>query len=59
MPDINMYGDIQNESPQNKAVLKHVGLVKRVALHLRARIPKLYGIRRANPSRHSRLNRSY
>ena len=39
MPDINMYGDIQNESPQNKAVLKHVGLVKRVALHLRARIP--------------------
>lgn len=39
MSDISMYDDIQNESPQNKAILKHVGLVKRVALHLRARIP--------------------
>ena len=39
MSDISMYGDIQNESSQHKAILKHVGLVKRVALHLRARIP--------------------
>lgn len=39
MTDISMYGDIQNESSQHRNVLKHVGLVKRVALHLRARIP--------------------
>lgn len=39
MTDISMYGDIQNESSQHRDILKHVGLVKRVALHLRARIP--------------------
>ncbi len=39
MIDISVYGDTENSSIEHKAILKHIGLVRRVALHLRARIP--------------------
>jgi RNA polymerase sigma factor for flagellar operon FliA len=39
MPDINDYADIQNLNQSNEGLLKNIGLVKRVALHLKTRVP--------------------
>lgn len=39
MVDIRVYQDIQNASQPNVSLLNHIGLVKRVALHLKARLP--------------------
>jgi len=39
MPDINDYADIQNLHQSNEGLLKNIGLVKRVALHLKTRVP--------------------
>jgi RNA polymerase sigma factor for flagellar operon FliA len=40
MADLGLYEEIQHGSARDQeTVLKHVGLVKRVALHLKARIP--------------------
>ena len=39
MADIQLYEDIQNADQSSKELLVHVGLVKRVALHLKGRLP--------------------
>jgi len=39
MADIKLYEDIQNADQSSKELLVHVGLVKRVALHLKGRLP--------------------
>ncbi|HAU02214.1 MAG TPA: FliA/WhiG family RNA polymerase sigma factor, partial [Porticoccaceae bacterium] len=39
MVDMRVYQDIQNASQPNVSLLNHIGLVKRVALHLKARLP--------------------
>ena len=39
MADLKVYEDIQNDDDSSEALLAHVGLVKRVALHLRSRLP--------------------
>jgi RNA polymerase sigma factor for flagellar operon FliA len=39
MADLKVYEDIQNADDSSEALLAHVGLVKRVALHLRSRLP--------------------
>lgn len=39
MADLKVYEDIQNDDASSEALLAHVGLVKRVALHLRSRLP--------------------
>ena len=39
MADIKLYEDIQNADQSSKELLAHVGLVKRVALHLKGRLP--------------------
>ena len=39
MADIQLYKDIQNADQSSKELLVHVGLVKRVALHLKGRLP--------------------
>jgi RNA polymerase sigma factor for flagellar operon FliA len=39
MADLKVYEDIQNADDSGEALLAHVGLVKRVALHLRSRLP--------------------
>jgi len=39
MTDIRLYEDIQNPDQSSKELLSHVGLVKRVALHLKGRLP--------------------
>ncbi len=40
MSNINDYSDIQRMHQSDESLLKNIGLVKRVALHLQARIPK-------------------
>ncbi|MDE0747689.1 MAG: RNA polymerase sigma factor FliA [Porticoccaceae bacterium] len=40
MSDISDYNDIQNINRPNDDLLKNIGLVKRVALHLKGRVPK-------------------
>ena len=39
MADLKVYEDIQNADTNSDALLAHVGLVKRVALHLKTRLP--------------------
>ncbi|MDG1312285.1 MAG: RNA polymerase sigma factor FliA [Porticoccaceae bacterium] len=39
MADISVYEDIQGADRSNEQLLKHIGLVKRVALHLKTRLP--------------------
>lgn len=39
MVDVKIYQDIQNTAEHNSELLAHVGLVKRVALHLKGRLP--------------------
>ncbi len=39
MADLKIYEDIQNADTSSDALLAHVGLVKRVALHLKTRLP--------------------
>ena len=39
MADLKVYEDIQNAGTNSDALLAHVGLVKRVALHLKTRLP--------------------
>lgn len=39
MADISVYEDIQADGQSNDQLLKHIGLVKRVALHLKTRLP--------------------
>ena len=39
MADISVYEDIQAGDQSNDPLLKHIGLVKRVALHLKTRLP--------------------
>jgi RNA polymerase sigma factor for flagellar operon FliA len=39
MADLKVYEDIQNADTNSDALLTHVGLVKRVALHLKTRLP--------------------
>ncbi|MDA8781636.1 RNA polymerase sigma factor FliA [Porticoccaceae bacterium] len=39
MADLKVYEDIQNDDDSSEELLAHVGLVKRVALHLRSRLP--------------------
>jgi RNA polymerase sigma factor for flagellar operon FliA len=39
MADISVYEDIQAGGQSNDQLLKHIGLVKRVALHLKTRLP--------------------
>ena len=39
MADLKVYEDIQNADTNSDALLAHVGLVKRVALHLKSRLP--------------------
>ena len=39
MVDLKVYQDIQNADNNSDALLAHVGLVKRVALHLKTRLP--------------------
>jgi len=39
MADISVYEDIQSAGESNDQLLKHIGLVKRVALHLKTRLP--------------------
>ena len=39
MADISAYEDIQRGDQSNDRLLKHIGLVKRVALHLKTRLP--------------------
>lgn len=39
MVDLKVYQDIQNADYKSDALLAHVGLVKRVALHLKTRLP--------------------
>ena len=40
MPNITDYSDIQRINQSDENLLKNIGLVKRVALHLQARVPK-------------------
>lgn len=40
MPNITDYSDIQRINQSDESLLKNIGLVKRVALHLQARVPK-------------------
>ncbi len=39
MSDIRLYDDVQNINNSDENVLKNIGLVKRVALHLKSRVP--------------------
>ena len=39
MADLKVYEEIQNADQSSNALLAHVGLVKRVALHLKGRLP--------------------
>jgi RNA polymerase sigma factor for flagellar operon FliA len=39
MTDVKIYQDIQNADQNSSELLTHVGLVKRVALHLKGRLP--------------------
>jgi RNA polymerase sigma factor for flagellar operon FliA len=39
MSDVNVYADIQNINKSDEGLLKNIGLVKRVALHLKSRVP--------------------
>ena len=39
LADLDMYNDVRNASQSNDELTKHIGLVKRVALHLKTRLP--------------------
>ncbi len=43
MVDLNLYNQV-GQSGQSRVVLQHVGLVKRTALHLKARIPQVMDV---------------
>ena len=38
---VKTYGEIQNEALGDNAVLNNLALVKRIALHLKARVPDI------------------
>ena len=40
MSEINAYQEVLNISKENDRLMEHIGLVKRVALHLKTRLPK-------------------
>ena len=39
LADLDMYNDVRNASQGNDGLMRHIGLVKRVALHLKTRLP--------------------
>ena len=39
MADLGMYDEVRKASEANEDLMQHVGLVKRVALHLKTRLP--------------------
>ena len=39
LADLDMYNDVRNASQSNDELMQHIGLVKRVALHLKTRLP--------------------
>ena len=42
MIDLKIYQENQNPDGPNQDLLNHVGLVKKVAVHLRGRLPNLW-----------------
>ena len=44
MSEINAYQEVLNTSKENDRLMEHIGLVKRVALHLKTRLPNFMEI---------------
>ena len=45
MADLGLYDEVRRASQNNDELMQHIGLVKRVALHLKNSPSKFHGIR--------------
>ena len=39
MPDLSIYDEVREASMPSSELMEHIGLVKRVAIHLKSRLP--------------------